>query len=53
MLLVDDDAVIGVDRRRAIGLEDAPDHRLDGGDLDARLGLGGHVAQLGDVVDLR
>ena len=50
---VDNDAVEGVDRRRVVRLEDAPDHGLHGGDLNARFGLGGHVAQLLDVVDLR
>ncbi|MNZ30843.1 hypothetical protein D3C78_481290 [compost metagenome] len=53
MGFVDDDAVEGVDWRRIVRLEDAPHHGLHGGNLDARLGLGGHIAEFLDVVDLR
>ena len=38
--------------RRVVAGEDALDHGLYGGHLHAGFGLGGHVAQLGDVVDL-
>ncbi len=50
--LVDDDAVVGVHRRRRVAAEHALEHGLHGGHLHAGLGLGGHVTQLGDVVDL-
>ncbi|CAM5250519.1 hypothetical protein SSTU70S_03748 [Stutzerimonas stutzeri] len=50
---VDDDAVELAHGRRVIRAEDAADHGLHGGDLDARFCLGGHIAQLFDVVDLR
>jgi hypothetical protein len=52
MGLVHDDAIVGIHGRRSIAGEHALDHGLHGGHLDARFGLGGHVTQVGDVVDL-
>ena len=52
MGFVDDDAVELVDGRRVVAHEDAFDHGLHGGHLDAGFRFGGHVAQLGHVVDL-
>ena len=51
--LVDDDAVELIHRRGPVAHEQAAGHSLHRGDLDARFRLGGHVAQLGDVVNLR
>ena len=48
---VHDDAVERIERGRCIAGKNAAHHGLHGGHLHAGFGLGGHVAQLGHVVD--
>ena len=50
--LVDDDAVELVDGRRVVAHKDTFHHGLHGGHLNACFRFSGHVAQLGNVVDL-